>query len=116
MKYFSIIATLLIISGCSKKHPDITIYNETDKYFDSVHVQATQGRITSFKEIEQSSKHKSQIFFDSSMTGDGGYVLYLFNELDTTMTYAFGYYTNGVPLNRQFVVRILNDTIVIEGK
>jgi len=107
---------IIVTSGCHKQHPDVIIYNETENYFDSVHVQATQGRITSFKKIEPYSKYKSKIFFDSLMISDGGYLLNLFIDADTLMSRSFGYYTNGESMNSAFLIRIKNDTIEVESK
>lgn len=52
--------------------------------------------------------------FNLESKGEGGYRMrYKFSNSKDTLTGRFGYYTNGSPLEKEFILRIYADTVLI---
>jgi len=60
--------------------------------------------------LKAGDSHSSRIIFDNSVTGDGSYLL-SYKMQDSMVVQNFGYFTNGMPLDRHIVVNIKSDTI-----
>ena len=54
-------------------------------------------------------------FKNSKHKGDGIFILQMF-ENDKVKSQQFGYYSNGIPPSDDFIIKIYNDTIIINRK
>lgn len=112
VKYILFAFQLLLLFSCDYG-TNLTITNNSDNPIDSI-IVATDFNSLALKELK--SMETKTVFLDfknNHHQGDGiiRLVVYKNRKIKSSQ---FGYYSNGVPPDDDFVIKILNDTILID--
>lgn len=91
--------------SCTKKNPKVEFINNTAIDIDSINL------ITSklcpklmFKNVKSNSKFEGNLMFCKELKWDGTYGIEIYKNGKVYDQRGFGYYSNGVSLNRGFII------------
>lgn len=92
---------------------NVEIRNESGKKINNVKFYTTEEiKFLNYKSIEQ-GKSVRQYFSLRNHVLDGSYIIEYKNEDGQIEKYTTGYYTNGGSLDDKVIIRILNDTVIM---
>lgn len=110
--------SLLVLESCEQKDPERQItfraVNKAQQTIDYLTFSNDVGqrRTTSFI-IPNGDSIRTN--FKLEAHGEGGYrVRYKFSNSKDTLTKRFGYYTNGVPFEKELILKIYADTVLMD--
>lgn len=110
--------SLLVLESCEQKDTERQItfraVNKAQQTIDYLTFSNDMGqrRTTSFV-ISNGDSIRTNFKLESK--GEGGYqIRYKFSNSRDTLSGRFGYYTNGSPLEKEFILKIYADTVLID--
>lgn len=116
-RFFWIGVLLTLFTSCekdkSKNNVDITVFNYSTKKIDMVYLTTYSNEAkTTVNSLEINDSVKFVFNFKTVKNGDGCYRLrYKYSNSKDTIIKDIGYYSNGVPLESEFSIKIYNDSI-----
>lgn len=114
MKKNILIITLITLTACVNSNPKFTIKNNSGITLDSVSIATSNSLSPSTtSNLKNEEIFSGEIIFGNNLTGDGNYIIEIFNNDTLVRSKGFGYYTNGASLNASFDVTIFRDSISI---
>jgi len=111
---FFIYSNLIFLSCIqSNNEVEIKVFNKTDKNIDSLYIT----NWINDKKIKKISKNDSVRinlgFKNNTIKSDGNYSLSYYINKEKYIS-DFGYYSNGIPTNSKYIIKIYNDTLTIK--
>lgn len=108
----AILTTACISNG--NKGVEVTIDNQSDFEIKNIVVTTSEHQSkVDLPKIEVHQKNKAFLSMKDHLV-DGHYLLEFTKDDSIKETKSFGYYTNGVPLDKEINITIKNDTVIIE--
>ncbi|MDH7913193.1 hypothetical protein [Winogradskyella sp. SYSU M77433] len=104
----------VLLFSCDNNKGEFIIINESDFNIESLNIMPDSKK--QFINLKKGETKEHFIFMDEVKTDGSYYMSYINSESKKAVLKPFGYYTNGYQIENAIHIRILNDTILVDGE
>lgn len=112
IKYYLLIILIGFCFSC-KNGTTIHVINESGKTLENISIE-TGFRSELLEEINEGESQSFFIDFNELKTKTDGIMMLKTDETYSNQIYSFGYYSNGIPPNKDITVVLKKDTVEIK--